>query len=74
MKLYLVILQGPFSFLSGCDSSKHYVVADGPSEAYEKVRDWMHNNNYGFIHSRQMKSVELIAVEDEFCGPFKLWL
>jgi hypothetical protein len=74
LKLYLVTLQGPFSYQSGYDSHKHYVVAENPDEAYLKVFNWMERKQYGFSHARQMKSVEQIATCGEFGGPFRLWV
>jgi hypothetical protein len=74
LKLWLVTLQGPFSYVSGNDPCRHYVIAEDPTAAYSKVREWMDRKDLGFFKSREMKSVEQIATCGEYGSPIRLWV
>lgn len=64
-KLYLVKLRGLTS-PTDVELNKTYVVAKDPTEAYEKIRTWLDDKDYGFAHEREMESIELIAEDYEF--------
>ena len=69
MNLYRVTLQGMNSSIAG--NVAHgipYVVADNPTEAYNKVRQYLDEKDYGFPSDRVLKSVELLASDDIYSG------
>lgn len=64
-KLYRVRLKGLTSS-TGVDLSCSYVIAPDPTSAYEKVRKWLDEKDYGFKHARELESIHLIAEEYEY--------
>lgn len=60
-KLYKVILRGMNNCSTGISYGSSFVVAKNPHEAYEKVRDFLDTNDYGFRKDRELDRVELIA-------------
>jgi hypothetical protein len=57
MKLYRVNLQGFYN----TKFASPMVVAKDPTTAYETVKFWLKEKDYGFEKDREMKSIELIA-------------
>jgi hypothetical protein len=70
MKLYRVKLQGMTSNIDGPAYGISYVVADNPTEAYYKVKNFLDDKDIGFDREREMGSIELIADENQYgnCG------
>lgn len=69
MNLYRVTLQGMNSSIAG--SIAHgvsYVAALDPTEAYNKVRKYLDEKDYGFSSDRVLKSIELLASNDIYSG------
>ncbi len=62
MKLHRVSLRG----MSGTAYGVSYVVAGNSDEAYQKVRSWLDDHDYGFRHERAMDSVDLLADTDHY--------
>ncbi len=50
----------------GIDCSQSYVVAEDPNKAYKMVRAFFDKEDIGFIHNRELKSVELIAEDSKY--------
>lgn len=67
MKLFRVKLRGVSSF-TGIDYSCSYVVAQNSDDAYKKVRKFLDDKDLCFSCDREMKSVELIADDAEYCA------
>jgi len=65
MKLYRVNLKG-FGYSNCVVYGSSYVVAEDSHKAYLKVRKYLDDKGYGFKKEREMKSVDLIADEDEY--------
>ena len=61
MKLWLVTLQGMNVEINSAPHGKAYVLANTPSEAADKLTKYVSDNNLGFSHERELKSVELVA-------------
>ena len=64
-KLYLVTLRGLHS-ATHVQHNTSYVVAANPDEAYQKVRKWLDEKDYGFKNERELKSVELLAEDYDY--------
>ena len=72
-KLYLVKCRG---MLSSSVITRHvshgvaYVIADNPTEAYEKLRHYLDEKNIGKYEERELHSVELAADSEVYpnCG------
>jgi hypothetical protein len=45
-----------------------YVIATDPASAYNKVRKWLDEKDYGFKHDRELSSIHLIAEDHEYTG------
>ena len=61
-KLYRVKLKGMTSSIAGGTAFGHpYVVADNPTDALEKVQKYLNDKDLGFLHEREMNSIELLA-------------
>ena len=60
-KLYKVTLRGMTYSSTGVVYGESYVVATDSNDAYEKVRDWLNDNDIGFKHERELCKVELLA-------------
>lgn len=65
MKLFRVNLRN-FSSCVNTDYSSFYVVAEDPSKAYRKVRNFLDKNDLMFRSAREMKSIELLADEKHY--------
>lgn len=63
-KLFRVRLCG-LANSTGVSHHLSYVVAKDPTEAYLKVRRWLDEKDYGFLHDRELDSIELLAEDDE---------
>jgi hypothetical protein len=63
-KLYRVELKG----LSGpiMDLSCSYVIATDPTSAYNKVKKWLDEKDYGFKHDRELSAIHLLAEDYEY--------
>jgi hypothetical protein len=66
-KLYRVELKGLSSSTGVCMHSS-YVIATDPASAYNKVRKWLDEKDYGFKHDRELSSIHLIAEDHEYTG------
>ena len=66
MKLYRVKLKGLSG--SGIDTAygKPYVVADNPTDALNKVLDYLNKEDIGFRGDREMDTIELLAEEGDY--------
>jgi len=60
MKLFRVNLKG----LNWLRSS--YVVAEDTNLAYEKVRKYLDEKDYGFRSDRELESIQLLAEDNDF--------
>jgi hypothetical protein len=56
--------------MRGVRYGEAYVVADGPTQAYQLVRNDLNARDLGFDHDRALESVELVAEDhsDPECG------
>lgn len=71
MNLYKVTLRGMKSSIAGSVAyGISYVVADGPTRAYEIVREFLDKTDLGFDSERVLDSIELLAEDKEYpdCG------
>jgi hypothetical protein len=71
MNLYLVRCKGLRSSMGGSLAwGIAYVAAENPTKAYNKLRDFLNQEDYGFASDRVMESIELIASDDRYpdCG------
>ena len=68
MKLYRITLKGLHGAGIDTDYGNPYVVAKSPNEALKKVQDYLNENDYGFSHEREMKTIELLAEEEDYPG------
>ena len=70
LKLYRVTCKGMTTSYTGCANGIAYVLADGPTEAYEKVRASLEERNLGFPKDRELDRIELIAENADYpdCG------
>lgn len=66
MKLFKVTLRGMLSKSSGPCYGISYVVAEDPTEAYNKIRKFLDDNDIGFDSDRELDTVELIAHNAEY--------
>ncbi len=60
-KLYRVTLRGLNGWEAGVSYGVSYVVAKDPTEAYQKVRDYLDEKKYGFGYERELEKIELLA-------------
>lgn len=60
-KLYRVELRGMTYNTTGPARGISFVIATNPDEAYQKVKTYLDEKDYGFTQDRQLKAVELIA-------------
>ena len=69
-KLYRVTCRGMTSSFSSIIHGIAYVVATNPTEAYEKLRNYLDTAELGFRREREMEKVELLAEETKYpdCG------
>ena len=61
-KLYQIITGLPSSNKCWCS----YVIADDPTAAWEKVKDYIEKKDIGFSIDRRLKSIEVIAEDCDF--------
>jgi hypothetical protein len=59
-KLYRVTLKG-MHYNTGIAYGHSYVIAENSDEAYQKVLNFLNENNLGFSKDRELDKVELIA-------------
>ncbi|MCK5602954.1 hypothetical protein KAR91_13815 [Candidatus Pacearchaeota archaeon] len=59
-KLYLISLKNMSEY------NHHYVIANDPTSAYKKVREYLDEKDLCFPHEREMDSVKLMAEEAEY--------
>jgi len=60
-KLYRVVLRGMRGGCSGVSYGVSYVVASDPTEAYNKVREFLDAKDLGFRHERELSQIDLLA-------------
>jgi len=70
VKLYKVECRGMVHEIVDMAHGIAYVIAENPEEAYRKVRNHLDAKNLGFASDREMKTIELLAEDDEYplCG------
>ena len=68
MNLYKVTLKGMTYRVSGPAYGLSYVVADNMDDAYNQVKAFLDEKDYGFKSDRELDKVELIADEKGNCG------
>lgn len=59
--LYRVTLRGMRSNVTGTAYGWPYVVASNPTEAYDKVYQYLCKRDVGFSKDRELVSIELLA-------------
>jgi hypothetical protein len=65
-KLYRVTTRGMQTSSTGVAHGISYVVATDPTSAYEIVRNYLNEKDYGFSDDRELEKIELLAEEYEF--------
>ena len=65
MKLFRVNLTG-LNNITGVNLQSSYVIAEDANLAYEKVRKYLDEKDYGFRDDRAMESVQLLAEDYEY--------
>lgn len=55
-------------FFVNCVDSKlsAYVIAEHPTEAYEKLKKFLDEKAWGFQSGRELESIELLAEDDDY--------
>ena len=66
MKLYKITLQGMHIKHRNSTYGTCYVIASNPSEAYDKVRTFLDKEDLGFLHERELDTIELIAENKQY--------
>lgn len=61
MKLYRVRLNGMHGTGISTDYGNPFVVADNPTDALKKVQEYLKMRDIGFVHEREMNTIELLA-------------
>ena len=61
MKLFRVVLKGMTISSTGTPHGDCFVVANDPTEAYNVVRKFIDDKDFGFSHERELDRVELLA-------------
>lgn len=75
MKLYIVRLKGMKTSSTGTVWGESYVVANDPTEAYEKVKAHLVEKKIGFEKERELDSITLIADAKDYSNiGIKLYL
>lgn len=66
----MIKLRGLSGSHHAVDHQINYVIANDPTEAYQKVRSWLDEKDYGFWKDRELNYIELMAEDSEFtdCG------
>jgi len=67
MNLYRVKLKGMKSAVLGISYGDSFVVANDPTEAYQKIREYLDNEDIGFMSDRVLETIEFLASEDPRC-------
>ena len=65
-KLYLVTLRGFSMNITGPTLGSSYVVAKNTDEAYQKVRNYLDQNDFGYKKDRELYKIELLAENYNF--------
>ena len=76
LKLYKVTCRGMQSATaSRITNGIAYCVAEDPTAAYEALREFLCDNDYGNYADREMETIELVAEADSYpmCG-FRLFV
>lgn len=60
-KLFRVTLRGMTYNITGVVYGSSYVIAENSDEAYQKVRNFLNENDIGTTKDRELDKVELIA-------------
>jgi hypothetical protein len=63
VKLYRIKLLG----FQTTNIGVSYVVAENPSEAWEKILNFLNEKDYGFKNEREFDTIELLADTYEYC-------
>jgi hypothetical protein len=61
MKLFYVECKGMTTNPTGAPHGLAYVLADNPTEAYEKLKARLDKEGMGFTHERVLNKVSLLA-------------
>jgi hypothetical protein len=65
LKLYRVKLKGMCDTINTAYGNP-YVVADNPTQALEKVQEYLNKRDLGFSSDREMDTIELLAEEGDY--------
>lgn len=65
-KLYRVELKGMTSNYGSTAYGNSFVVAKDPTEAYQKVREYLDSKDLGFPHERELDTITLLAEEGDY--------
>ncbi len=67
-KLYKITLQGLQSTKPQMNIS--YVIAEDPTSAYDMVREFLDDEDYGHVEDRGLQTIELVAENSNYpnCG------
>lgn len=66
MKLYRVTLKGMHGKTTSTNYGSPYVVAEDLTLAYQTVREYLDQNDFGFSHEREVDKVELLAETGDY--------
>ena len=66
MKLYMVECKGMTTSITGPPWGTAYVLAESPTEAYEKLKERLDSEKLGFSFDRVMHRVTLLAEEGKY--------
>jgi len=65
VKLYRIKLTGLNDY-NGVGAGISYVIAEDSEKAYQKVRKFLDDEDYGFAKEREMDKIELIAEDCKY--------
>jgi hypothetical protein len=66
MKLYYVECKGMTVSAAGHPCGIAYVLANDPTEAYNKLGERLNKGDFGYMHERVLDKITLIAEEGEY--------
>jgi hypothetical protein len=66
MKLFLVECKGMKYNVTSAPGGIAYVLAENPSQAYDKLRDILDKRDLGFSHERELESIRLLAEDSDY--------
>ena len=66
MKLYRVLLRGMTNSSISINHGSPYVVAEDPTAAYKRVKDYLDKKDIGFRQDRALYKIELLAETGDY--------